>query len=350
MKGSPPYSVVVAADRVDKPLPVLEGLDLLAPAERPKEVFLSVGRNPSQQRNLGVASCRSPLVYFLDDDSVVAAGTVRELSSHFQDPRTAVAGGPNLVPPDAIPFERTVNSVLASRLGSAGVRFRYAAIGSVKEATEKDLILCNMMVRRDLFLGEGGFRKDLYPNEENEFLNRLLHQGRRLVYDPRGAVYRSRRKSLGAFCYQAFRYGKGRARQMKVYPCLSDAVHLIPALFLGYLLALGASLIYAAWLLLQLQDLEGLRPTPLILGLWAPFALFALLACGTGVSAASWHRRLGDLYKVPILILLRHSLYGAGLVAGFLSPPLRPEVGEIRVFKVAGRGKKRRFLPIKVRT
>jgi len=335
------YSVVVAADRVDKPLPVLDGLEALPVAERPREVIVSVGRNPSQQRNLGVAACRAPLVHFLDDDSVVAAGTPRDLTSHFEDPRTAVAGGPNLVPPDAIPFERTVNAVLASRLGSAGVRFRYAAIGSVKEATEKDLILCNMMVRRDLFKGEGGFRADLYPNEENEFLNRLLHQGRRLVYDPRGAVYRSRRKSLGAFCLQAFRYGRGRARQMKVYPCLSDLVHLIPAFFTLYVLALPFSL----------ACVRTCSQTPAALGLaWLPLLLFGLLAFGTGVSAASWHRRFTDLYKVPILIFLRHFLYGAGLFAGFLSPPLDPETGDIRVLRVTGKGRSRRFLPVKATT
>ena len=170
------YSVVIASDRVDKPLPVLDGLKKLPASERPKEIFVCGGKNPSRQRNLGVAQCKSPVIYFLDDDSVVAPGTVHDLLSHFEDPRTAVAGGPNLVPPDAISFEKTVNAVLASRMGSSSVRFRYAAIGSVKEATEKDLILCNMMVRRETFLGEGGFRTDLYPNEENEFLNRLLHK------------------------------------------------------------------------------------------------------------------------------------------------------------------------------
>ena len=197
-----------------------------------------MGKNPSLQRNTGVSQCRTPVVYFLDDDSFVIPGTARELLSHFEDTRTVVTGGPNLPFPNATDFEKTASSVMASWMGSFKVRNRYAAIGSVKEATEKDLILCNMMVRRQTFLSEGGFRIDLYPNEENEFLNRLLHSGYSLIYDPRGAIYRSRRKSLGAFCHQAFRYGRGRARQIKVYPCFSDLVHLIPAFFLFYLFSL----------------------------------------------------------------------------------------------------------------
>jgi succinoglycan biosynthesis protein ExoA len=336
-----PYSVVIAVDRVDKHLPVLDGLRKLPAAERPREIYACVGKNPSLQRNLGVAQCGTDLVYFLDDDSFVCPGTARHLSSHFDDSRTAVAGGPNLVPPDAIDFEKTVNAVLASWMGSFKVRNRYAAIGSVKEATEKDLILCNMMVRRKTFQAEGGFKVNLYPNEENEFLNRLLHKGSRLVYDPRGAVYRSRRKSLGAFCWQAFRYGRGRARQMKVYPCFSDIVHLAPAFFLLYLLTLGAAFIPAApgspWSMVFRSPLW-----------WVPFALFLLGAVGTGVSAASWHRRFMDAFKVPILIFLRHSFYGLGLVAGFFTSIPKPPMAA-EVFKVQWAPKGPRFLPVKTR-
>ncbi len=309
--------VVIAVDRVDKQLGALEGLAKLPASERPKEVFLSVGKNPSLQRNLGVEACKTELVHFLDDDSVVNPGSLKELSSHFEDPRTAVAGGPNLVPPNAISFEKTVNAVLASWMGSFKVRYRYAAIGSVREATEKELILCNMMVRRETFLKEGGFRVDLYPNEENEFLNRLLHKGYRMVYDPRGVVFRSRRKSLEAFCWQAFRYGRGRARQMKVYPCLSDLVHLAPAFFLIYLLTL-----VDAFLPQTAGSLWGdIVRSPFW---WAPLALFTLGAVGTGISAASWHRRFMDAFKVPILIFLRHSFYGAGLIAGFFTSIPKP--------------------------
>ncbi len=333
------YSVVIAVDRVDKDLPVLSGLAKLPAPQRPREIYASIGKNPSLQRNLGVAQCKSPLVYFLDDDSVVGPNTARDLVSHFEDRRTAVAGGPNLVPPDAISFEKTVNAVLASWMGSFKVRNRYAAIGSVKEATEKDLILCNMMVRRETFLAEGGFRVDLFPNEENEFLNRLLHQGHRMVYDPRGAVYRSRRKSLWAFCYQAFRYGRGRARQMKVYPCLSDIIHLAPAFFLFYLLSLALPFGFPG----SSNLLFSIFKNPLW---WAPLGLFILGSIGTGVSAASWHRRFPDAFKVPVLIFLRHSFYGFGLIAGFFSsippPPL-----EVSVLKVQWAKKGFRFIPVK---
>jgi succinoglycan biosynthesis protein ExoA len=316
------YSVVIAASRAEKDLPVLKGLHQLPLHEQPKDIFICVGKNPSYQRNLGVQKCKTPLVYFLDDDSRVVPGDTPNLLSHFQDARTAVAGGPNLVPPDASSFEKTVNAVLASWMGSFKVRARYAAIGSVRETNEKELILCNMMVRRETFLKESGFRNDLYPNEENEFLNRLLHRGYRLVYDPRVGVYRSRRKSLGAFCFQAFRYGRGRAQQIKVYPCLSDVIHLAPAFFLFYLLALAMPW---GW------NFPWLQPFKTIWA-WIPLLLFGLLSVGTGISAASWHRRFMDVFKVPVLIFYRHTFYGVGLLAGFFSSMREPEK-HVKIYK-----------------
>ncbi|HVM32245.1 MAG TPA: glycosyltransferase family 2 protein [bacterium] len=331
----PRYSAVIAVDRADKKLESVEALLRLPRAEKPAEIFVCVGRNPSRQRNAGVSLSKSPLVYFLDDDSRAVSPGPKRLASHFEDPRVAVAGGPNLHPPDASPFEKTVSAVLASWLGSFKVRSRYASIGSVKEATEKDLILCNMMVRRSVFERLKGFRVDLYPNEENEFLNRLLHGAAQLIYDPGAVVFRHRRKTLRAFCHQAFRYGQGRARQIKVYPCLSDLVHLVPAFFVLYTLSLAASFA---------------PPAPAFLRSilwWAPFGLFWALALATSLSAFSFNRQARDLLAVPPLLFLRQFFYGLGLMAGFSRaiPPVSD--GPIAVFQVKSSGRSYRLVPVK---
>ncbi len=320
----PRYTVVIACAEASPTLPSLLSLTRLPVDERPVQVILAEGRNPSRQRNLGVETAKAPLVYFLDDDSDVPPGTPKHLASHFEDERTAASGGPNLASPDATPFERTVSAVLASYLGSFSVRTRYSSRGSVKEATEKDLILCNMMVSRKTFLAEKGFREDLFPNEENEFLNRLLHQGRQLMYDPRAHIYRPRRKDWAAWSYQAFRYGRGRARQMKIYPCLSDLIHLAPGFFLLYLLSLPV----LAHRLVQ-QSAHPLLHVALLI----PLLTFVLLDLATGLSAASWHRRLNDLWKVPALILARHLAYGLGLWVGFFTPLPPDHSGPVKLYE-----------------
>jgi succinoglycan biosynthesis protein ExoA len=322
-----PYSVIVSVDRADKRLLSLESLARLPQHEKPKEVFLCVGRSPSLQRNTGARLCASPLIYFLDDDSFVNPDTPTHLIRHFENPRTAVVGGPNLAFPDASAFEKTVSAVLASWMGSFKVRNRYAALGSVKEATEKDLILCNLMVRRQAFERMGGFRTDLYPNEENELLNRLMHGGAQLIYDPQAAIYRPRRKNIGEFCRQAFRYGQGRARQIKVYPCLSDAVHLVPFFFMTYVISLLLGWLPNAPAFLRVWEW------------WAPLGLFAALCLGTAVSAFSWHRNPLDLLSVPTLIFLRQFLYGAGLVSGFLTHTPERTGQPVLCYQVRWKGK-----------
>jgi len=333
-----PYAVVIALDRVDKALKSIESLQALPRRERPAEIILSVGRNPSLQRNLGVEACRSPWVYFLDDDSFVIPGTVPNLLSHFEEARISVAGGPNLPFPDASSFEKTVSAVLASWLGSFTVRNRYAPLGGVREATEKELILCNLMVRREAFRKQGGFRTDLYPNEENEFLNRMLHHGHGLIYDPSAAIYRPRRKDLRSFILQSFRYGRGRGQQMRVYPCVTDIVHLVPAFFLLYLVSLGVSFFTPASGLLGLLRSWEWR---------APFALFAALAVATGVSGMSWHRQLRDLFLIPFLILLRQCGYGVGLLAGLVGGPSSPRPTGVTLHRARFTGRGMKVLPIR---
>jgi len=328
----PSYDVVIATQSA-QPLPdALHAISRLSQKEKPNRVILAVGSQPSEQRNQGVSICRSPLVYFLDDDSTPIEGTPNQLAAHFEEGRTAAAGGPNLPPPDATPFEMTLSAVLASWLGSFSVRYRYASLGSVKEASEKELILCNLMVRRKAFLQEGGFRSDLYPNEENEFLNRLRHHEYSLIYDPQAPIYRPRRPNLSAFLWQCFRYGRGRSQQMRIYPCLTDLIHLVPAFFVLYLLVL-----LAAWWTPS-GSLGFLGPLNQNVWVLAPLALFAGLALFTGFSTVSWHRRWTDLFWVPSLIFLRHVLYGIGLFAGFFSPLHKDNAQPIILFEAIHSG------------
>jgi len=323
----PRYDVVIACQHADPPPNALWALSQLPPKERPHRVVLAVGSQPSEQRNQGTAVCSSPLVYFLDDDAAPIQGTPHLLAAHFEEGRTVAAGGPNLCPPDAKPFEMTLSAVLASWLGSFSVRYRYASLGSVKEASEKELILCNLMVRRKTFIEEGGFRNDLYPNEENEFLNRLRHHGHSLMYDPQAAIYRPRRPNLPAFLWQCFRYGRGRSQQMRVYPCLTDLIHMVPAFFVFYLLALAATFVVPATVWGPFASLAQSAWA------WLPLGLFLGLAFSTGFSVVSWHRRWADLLWVPCLIFLRHTFYGLGLFAGLFTPLHKPFSKPIDLFE-----------------
>ena len=71
--------------------------------------------------------------------------------------------GPNLCPPEAPPLEQVFALVLASWLAFGPSRARYAAVGQARETSEKELILCNLLARRQAMLDLGGFNEALYP-------------------------------------------------------------------------------------------------------------------------------------------------------------------------------------------
>lgn len=313
------YSVIIAAPKEGTQYPSLRALAKLPREQRPAEVLLAVGNNPPAQRNAAARIARSPFLYFLDEDSQPLPTTAARLLSHFEEETVLAAGGPNVVPPEAPPFEKTVASVLASWMGSFLVRNRYAPLGAVRQATEKDLILCNLMVRKNLFLSLGGFRESLFPNEENEFLNRALHHGYRLIYDPGAVIWRRPRKSFGEFSYQAFRYGRGRAQQIRTYPCFSDFVHFVPSFFVLYLATLPLTVSWA-----------GVLPAI------SPLSIFVAGALATGLACASWNRRFSEIFLVPALIFLRHFFYGLGFGLGLFLPQRKKTQSFVRLFCATG--------------
>ncbi len=207
------------------------------PTER-LEILVARGKQPSAQRNAGMKAARGELIYFLDDDSVPQAGNLRIAAAHFSNPEVKVVGGPNLCPPDAPPLEQIFAAVLSSWLAFGPSRARYAPVGSVRNTSEKELILCNLVARREALLGLGGFNEALYPNEENALMDQLQQQGGNLVYDPEMHVQRRPRHSISAFVRMLMNYGRGRAEQFRVHPGPGSALNFVPPLFLVYLLGL----------------------------------------------------------------------------------------------------------------
>jgi hypothetical protein len=170
-------------------------------------------------------------------------------------------------------------------------------------------------MERRAFQASGGFREDLYPNEENELFNRLGAEGRVLAYAPAAQIRRPRRHSLSAFTLQAFRYGRGRAQQMRRNGYLSDLVNLAPLALQAVLL--GALMVRAPW------DPELHRSVAYFL--WPLYGAACWLSQG-----------LGPLRTVALI--LRHQAYALGLLAGAVqSPAVRPAAVRLERVRLGAR-------------
>jgi len=260
------------------------------------EIIIVEGNNPSFQRNEAVKNSNSDLIYFLDDDSIPDKLNIKRAEEIFKKSQDiAVVGGPAIQTKFRNFWQRVFSIIFSSLWATGKSRARYTKIGQIRETDEKELILCNMFVKKEIFLKEGGFRDELYPNEENEFLNRIKRKGYKIIYDPEIVVEREHRENFREFIKQCFRYGKGRAEQIFFEFALSDFINFIPAIFVFYIFSLFFvhNIFYFSFLLIYL-----------LLNF-----LFSLAAIKT-------IKDIGCFFVLFLCFPLLHILYGTGFIAG----------------------------------
>lgn len=273
----------------------LDGLRQLTYPAGSFEVLVAEGTCPSRQRNIAAGKAAGDILYFVDDDSLVDPAALEAIAAHFAAEDLAAVGGPSLTPAGDSVLQRSFGMALASPCGGGGVRNRYRKSGVLRETADHELILCNLAISARVFREHRGFDERLYPNEENEFLERLRRHGLRLLHDPDLAVFRSQRVSVRAFVRQLFGYGRGRAKQVLLGGGSGPAPY-VPALFLVYVLSL-----------------------PFVQGaVYSVPLLCYLVMCVVGAVQAGTERKdpLPALL-FPLDVAILHLFYGAGLIWGF---------------------------------
>ena len=293
--GQAEIKAVAAAQRLDYPPEFLE-------------IMVARGRQPSVQRNTALRVARGELVYFLDDDSIALPDNLRRVASHFSDARVQMVGGPNVCPPEAPPLEQVFALVLGSWIAFGPSRARYAPVGTLRDSGEKELILCNLIARREILVTLGGFNEKLYPNEENALMDDIQKQGGRLLYDPQFSVQRRPRGSLQAFARMLMTYGRGRAEQFRLNPTFGSAPNFVPPLFCIYLLAL---------IVLEIMPMES-RFASLKIFAAAPLAVYFVAIILQTLALMPVGGVLRSFLAMPLLVA-SHLFYGLGFWRGLFT-------------------------------
>jgi succinoglycan biosynthesis protein ExoA len=255
------------------------------------EIILARGKQPSVQRNVALRAARGEIIYFLDDDSCPVPANLRRAVELFQSPEVKMAGGPSLCPSDAPAIEQAFALTMGSWLAFASSCARYRAVGRPRATSEKELILCNLLARRDALLELGGFNEALYPNEENALMDELQKRGGKLLYDPDLLVYRRPRPNFAAFCKMLLNYGRGRAEQVRLHPTFGSTVNFVPPLFCLFLALLPFLPAYFDWVLAAYGAailLQSMAVLPLKKWHWLPWIMFLIFVSHVGYGLGFW--------------------------------------------------------------
>lgn len=288
-------AAVAAARRLDYPPELLE-------------ITVARGKQPSVQRNTALRAARGELIYFLDDDSVAPSGNLRRAAAHFSDAKVQMAGGPSLCPSEAPPLEQVFALVLGSWLAFGPSRARYTPVGALRDSSEKELILCNLITRRETLLAFGGFNEKLYPNEENALMDNIQKNGGRLLYDPEFFIHRRPRSTIKAFVKMLMTYGRGRAEQFRLHPTFGSALNFVPPFFCVYLLAL---------IILELLPLEN-SVAPLQIVAAAPLGVYCVAVILQTLALMPAGGIARSLLAMPLL-MASHIFYGLGFWRGLFT-------------------------------
>ena len=318
----PSVTVLIAARPGQAEVKAVAGSRSLDYPATKLEILVARGKQPSAQRNAGMKAAHGELIYFLDDDSVPRPDNLKRAAIHFSEPQVKMAGGPNICPDDAPGLEKVFALVLASRLAFWSSCARYIAVGETRETSEKELILCNLVARREAMLELGGFNEALYPNEENALMDELQKRGGKLIYDPMLLVARRPRSNLKSFSRMLMTYGRGRSEQFRLHPTFGSAPNFVPPLFVLYLLATATFLEVAP------------KPGRFLL---LPLAFYGLAVLVQAVALVSAGGVLRSIGVIP-LIVLTHVLYGLGFWRGLFTqlkaaPERQPVPVELEVVK-----------------
>jgi succinoglycan biosynthesis protein ExoA len=283
------------------------------------EILVAEGKQPSRQRNLAAQQAKGDIIYFLDNDSETTPELFHKTAECYTDPKIAAVGGPNLTAPTDTEMQFAFGSALGSFFAHNSMAARYRPVGQVRVSGEKELILCNLSVRREIFISSGGFDETLYPNEENEFMNRLQQLGYKLIYHPEAIIYRSRRKDIFAFFRQLMNYGRGRMEQAIVEMqwkkklddkqtqdkssgitrAISNSFFLLPFFFALYLVTLPITGWYSALVLL-------------------PLVLYVILSIISAGGFAFKEKKPILLFLIPPIYIIMHFAYSCGLIWALL--------------------------------
>ncbi|MEI0486185.1 glycosyltransferase [Brachyspira intermedia] len=290
----------------------LEGVYLSNYPKENIEIFQAEGTHPTVQRNECIKQSSGDIVYFIDNDSIVSADNIKEASAIFEsDEKIAIVGGPAVHKVSSL-IEMYIDKCMRAyyAVGPIANRYRFDN-NEVKEGNDRDVILCNLFVRRNVLFEAGLFNEDLYPNEENALIDKILSLGYKLIYNPKILVQRPPRSNLKAYIKMLLNYGRGRFEQLVRDFNIKNLIFILPSLFANYILLSPIVLCIYHFSKLNLLKFYFL---PLLVYIIMTFLAGIVYSfCDKGFIS-----KIRGIFIYPFMFFITHFFYGLGFFYGII--------------------------------
>jgi mycofactocin system glycosyltransferase len=158
----------------------------------------------SAARNAGVKAAQGEIMAFIDSDCIADSRWLGELVPYFQDPRIVLVGGYVASFYTETCLDRYEETKSPLNMGETTV------IGSTSDS-DFYVPTCNMLVRKDAYLGVGGLDESLRVGEDVDLCWKLKHRGNYLTYAPEGRIRHKHRNQFWESFKRRFDYGTSEA-------------------------------------------------------------------------------------------------------------------------------------------
>lgn len=277
------------------------------------EIFQAEGTHPTVQRNECIKKAEGDIVYFIDNDSIVNPNNIKEAVKIFEsNENIAIVGGPAIHKTNSSK-EMYIDKCMRSYYAVGPIANRYGSNKSSKnfyrEGTDRDVILCNLFIRLKVLLEAGLFNEDLYPNEENALIDKILSLGYKLMYDPQIIVQRPPRSNLRLYIKMLLNYGRGRLEQLYRDFNKKNLIFTLPAFFSAYIILSPIILFVFAFTKINYIALY-----------FIPLIVYFTITLFAGIIAALKDKGLLNKIKgffiYPYMFFITHFFYGLGFFYG----------------------------------
>lgn len=252
---------------------------------------------PAAARNLGIKKSSGKYIGFIDDDTIFPSDYFSKLKVNLKY-GADVFGGPDKTPQNSTFFQKSLGLTLKSPLATSKTRFRHkdSKIKEPHKGSEKNLILCHLWFKKDIFSNDSFlFNENYFRNEENILLNKLDKAKKNILYFPNFYIYHKRKGDFLGLIKATHSSGFYRIKSIYEDNDSFSIFYIIPAFFLLFLL-LSPIIPYSKQILI----------------------FYFLITFVTSLYLCIKSKKIFHLFQVSLIQILINLSYGAGVLNGLL--------------------------------